>query len=56
MENIRQTGKGLSFETLDAVQQPTGDMPLEFPLHGGTGIPADMIQKAISLGVAKRLM
>ena len=42
---------GLSFETLDAIQQKTGDMPLV--LHGGTGIPTDMIQKAISLGVAK---
>ena len=43
--------KGLSFETLDAIQQLTGDMPLV--LHGGTGIPADMIKEAISLGVAK---
>ena len=43
--------KGLSFETLDAVQQKTGELPLV--LHGGTGIPADMIQKAISLGVSK---
>ena len=43
--------QGLSFETLDAVQQLTGDMPLV--LHGGTGIPEDMIKKAISLGVAK---
>ena len=42
---------GLSFETLDAIQQLTGDMPLV--LHGGTGIPADMIKKAIDLGVAK---
>ena len=42
---------GLSFETLDAIQQLTGDMPLV--LHGGTGIPADMIAKAISLGVSK---
>lgn len=42
---------GLSFETLDAVQQKTGSMPLV--LHGGTGIPAEMIQKAISLGVSK---
>ena len=42
---------GLSFETLDAIQQLTGDMPLV--LHGGTGIPVDMIKKAISLGVAK---
>lgn len=43
--------KGLSFETLDAIQQLTGDMPLV--LHGGTGIPEDMIKKAISLGVSK---
>ena len=43
--------KGLSFETLDAVQKKTGEMPLV--LHGGTGIPADMIKKAISLGVSK---
>ena len=43
--------KGLSFETLDAVQQLTGELPLV--LHGGTGIPDDMIKKAISLGVAK---
>ena len=42
---------GLSFDTLDAIQQKTGDMPLV--LHGGTGIPEDMIKKAISLGVAK---
>ncbi len=42
---------GLSFETLDAVQKLTGDMPLV--LHGGTGIPEDMIKKAISLGVSK---
>ena len=42
---------GLSFDTLAAVQEKTGAMPLV--LHGGTGIPADMIQKAISLGVSK---
>ena len=42
---------GLSFETLDAIQQKTGVMPLV--LHGGTGIPEDMIKKAITLGVAK---
>ena len=42
---------GLSFETLAAVKEKVGDMPLV--LHGGTGIPADMIKKAISLGVAK---
>ena len=42
---------GLSFETLAAVKEKVGNMPLV--LHGGTGIPADMIKKAISLGVAK---
>ena len=42
---------GLSFETLSDVKAKTGDMPLV--LHGGTGIPEEMIKKAISLGVAK---
>jgi fructose-bisphosphate aldolase class II len=42
---------GLSFETLAAVKDKVGDMPLV--LHGGTGIPEDQILKAISLGVAK---
>ena len=42
---------GLSFETLEAVKNKVGNMPLV--LHGGTGIPADMIKTAISLGVAK---
>ncbi len=42
---------GLQFDVLDKIQQKTGDMPLV--LHGGTGIPDDMIKKAISLGVAK---
>ncbi len=42
---------GLSFETLAAVKEKVGDMPLV--LHGGTGIPEEMIKKAISLGVAK---
>lgn len=42
---------GLSFETLATVKEKVGDMPLV--LHGGTGIPEDMIKKAISLGVAK---
>ena len=42
---------GLRFDVLDAIQQQTGEMPLV--LHGGTGIPADMIKKAISLGVSK---
>jgi len=43
--------EGLSFETLDAIKKTVGDMPLV--LHGGTGIPDEMITKAISLGVAK---
>ena len=43
--------QGLSFETLDAIQQLTGDLPLV--LHGGTGIPDDMIKRAIDLGVSK---
>ncbi len=42
---------GLNFEVLAKIQEKTGTMPLV--LHGGTGIPADMIQKAISLGVSK---
>ena len=42
---------GLQFDVLDDIQKLTGEMPLV--LHGGTGIPDDMIKKAISLGVAK---
>ena len=42
---------GLSFETLAAVKEKVGELPLV--LHGGTGIPADQIKKAISLGVSK---
>ncbi|MBQ5716762.1 MAG: ketose-bisphosphate aldolase, partial [Clostridia bacterium] len=42
---------GLSFDTLAEIQKLTGTMPLV--LHGGTGIPAEMIKKAISLGVSK---
>lgn len=42
---------GLNFSALENIKALTGDMPLV--LHGGTGIPADMIKKAISLGVAK---
>ena len=42
---------GLRFDVLEAIKKKTGDMPLV--LHGGTGIPTDMIKKAISLGVAK---
>ena len=42
---------GLRFDVLAAIKEKVGDMPLV--LHGGTGIPADMIKEAISLGVAK---
>ena len=42
---------GLNFETLAAISEKVGEMPLV--LHGGTGIPEDMIKKAISLGVSK---
>ena len=43
--------QGLNFDVLAKVKEAVGDMPLV--LHGGTGIPEDMIKKAISLGVAK---
>jgi len=43
--------KGLDFKALAGIQDSTGGMPLV--LHGGTGIPEDMIKEAISLGVAK---
>ena len=44
--------QGLSFDTLAAIKEKIGaDLPLV--LHGGTGIPEDMIKKAISLGVSK---
>ncbi|MBQ4509940.1 MAG: ketose-bisphosphate aldolase, partial [Clostridia bacterium] len=42
---------GLNFDVLAAISEKVGDMPLV--LHGGTGIPEDMIKKAISLGVSK---
>ncbi|MCL2109845.1 MAG: ketose-bisphosphate aldolase [Oscillospiraceae bacterium] len=42
---------GLNFSTLRKIKEKVGDLPLV--LHGGTGIPAEMIQEAISLGVAK---
>ena len=43
--------QGLSFDALEAISNATNNVPLV--LHGGTGIPEDMIKKAISLGVAK---
>ena len=43
--------QGLSFDALSAIKEKVGDLPLV--LHGGTGIPVDQIQKAISLGVSK---
>ena len=42
---------GLAFDALEAINASTGNTPLV--LHGGTGIPEEMIKKAISLGVAK---
>jgi fructose-bisphosphate aldolase class II len=42
---------GLRFDVLEKIGEATDPMPLV--LHGGTGIPADMIKKAISLGVSK---
>ena len=42
---------GLNFEVLEKIQEKTGSMPLV--LHGGTGIPEEMVKKAISLGVSK---
>ena len=43
--------KGLSFETLAAVKEAVGDMPLV--LHGGSGIPQEQVQKAITMGISK---
>ena len=43
--------KGLDFDALQRIHEATNHIPLV--LHGGTGIPADMIKKAISLGVSK---
>ena len=43
--------KGLNFEVLEGIHKACSGKPLV--LHGGTGIPADMVKKAISLGVAK---
>ena len=46
-----QNWAGLNFEVLAKISEKVGDMPLV--LHGGTGIPEEMIKKAISLGVSK---
>ena len=43
--------KGLNFDVLARIQEKTGALPLV--LHGGSGIPADMVRKAITLGVSK---
>ena len=43
--------QGLAFDALEEINKACGNMPLV--LHGGTGIPEDMIKKAISLGVSK---
>lgn len=43
--------KGLNFEVLQAIHDITNGTPLV--LHGGTGIPDEMVKKAISMGVSK---
>ncbi|MDP2425189.1 MAG: class II fructose-1,6-bisphosphate aldolase [Candidatus Izemoplasmatales bacterium] len=43
--------KGLNFDVLTQIKNITSGVPLV--LHGGTGIPEEMIKKAIALGVAK---
>ncbi|NBK79850.1 class II fructose-1,6-bisphosphate aldolase [bacterium D16-76] len=43
--------QGLNFDVLAQIQEKTGTMPLV--LHGGTGIPEEMVKKAITLGVSK---
>ena len=42
---------GLRLDVLRNIQDATGNMPLV--LHGGTGIPDEMVKEAISLGVSK---
>ena len=52
MVNIQKTGKDLAFDHLQAIADAVGpDMPLV--LHGGSGIPQDQIEKAISMGISK---
>lgn len=43
--------KGLAFEALHDIRKATGDLPLA--LHGGSGIPASMLQRAIAEGIRK---
>ena len=43
--------EGLSFERLGEIKALTGSLPLV--LHGGTGIPVEQINKAITLGICK---
>lgn len=43
--------QGLNFDVLEEIQQKTNGKPLV--LHGGSGIPQEMVKKAITLGVSK---
>ena len=42
---------GLNFDVLANIQKEIGELPMV--LHGGTGIPDEMVQHAIKLGVSK---
>ena len=42
---------GLDFALLDEIRRVTGETPLV--LHGGSGIPEEMIRQAIRLGICK---
>lgn len=43
--------KGLNIDALEKIQEATGGIPLV--LHGGTGIPDEMVQDAIRHGMSK---
>ena len=43
--------EGLSFDQLQKIKDKVGDLP--HVLHGGSGIPVDQVQKAITMGVSK---
>ncbi len=43
--------KGLDFDVLNKINEATNHLPLV--LHGGSGIPDEMVKKAISMGVSK---
>ena len=43
--------EGLQFDVLASIKEAVGDLPLV--LHGGSGIPADQVKRAITEGVSK---